>query len=78
MRDEDQRLFENIVSGHKLDYLASQVSVRGQVSLSRLSGTARRGFLYSSEYGIADLRFAGRVYGLLPGVPMALHDPTIT
>jgi len=72
MAGEDKALFD----GQHLErqYLARQVQVRGQVSISRLTGTARTGLLYTSEYGVEGLHFDGRIYGLLSGVPTMLHE----
>lgn len=54
--------------------LLSPTEVRTRVSMARRTGTARRGLLFSSEYGLADLHFAGRIYGLLTGVPFTDDD----
>jgi CRISPR/Cas system CSM-associated protein Csm3 (group 7 of RAMP superfamily) len=62
----------------EIDYLARQVQTRGQVSLSRLTGTARSGLLYTSEYGIPNLDFAGHIYGQVTDVPMLSQDTPIT
>ena len=48
-------------------YILHQVETRTQVSLSRLTRTAKTGQLYTSEYGIRELRFDGRIYGYLRG-----------
>lgn len=45
--------------------LALQTEVRTQVSLSRLTRTAKPGLLFTSEYGIKDLAFQGRIQGYL-------------
>lgn len=48
-------------------YLQRQVETRTQVSLSRLTRTAKAGHLYTSEYGIRQLCFTGSIYGYLTG-----------
>jgi len=53
----------------------SPTETRTQVSMSRRLGTARRGLLFTSEYGLGGLRFDGRIVGVLRGVPL-LSDPT--
>lgn len=48
-------------------YHLRQVETRTQVSLSRLTRTAKSGHLYTSEYGIRQLCFEGSIYGYLTG-----------
>lgn len=48
-------------------YAQRQVETRTQVSLSRLTRTAKAGHLYTSEYGIRQLCFEGSIYGYLTG-----------
>jgi CRISPR/Cas system CSM-associated protein Csm3 (group 7 of RAMP superfamily) len=48
-------------------YKARQVELRTQVSLSRLTRTAKPGHLYTSEYGLKMLRFNGQIYGHMQG-----------
>lgn len=45
--------------------LALQTEVRTQVSMSRLTRTAKPGLLFTSEYGLKDLAFQGRIQGYL-------------
>ena len=45
--------------------------------MSRVTGTARRGMLFSSEYGRKDIQLDGRIVGLLPGVQV-ISDPSIS
>ncbi len=59
--------------GLKLDdkkYLAKQSEMRTQVCISRLTRTAESDKLFSSEFGIRELNFDGRIYGRLSGVPL--------
>lgn len=42
-----------------------QVEERIQVSMNRVTATARPGHLFTSEYGIQHLEFDGRIYGVL-------------
>ncbi len=46
-------------------YKARQVETRTQMSMSRQTGTAKAGHLYTSEYGMRWLRFEGEIYGHL-------------
>lgn len=69
---EDQEFFQP--KRHDHQFMLSQTETRIQVSLSRLTSTARRGLLFSSEYGVPDIRFNGRIYGYLPGVPLDIDD----
>jgi CRISPR/Cas system CSM-associated protein Csm3 (group 7 of RAMP superfamily) len=48
-------------------YLFMQVENRTQTSISRKTGTAKEGALYSSEFGISGLSFSGSIYGTLEG-----------
>jgi CRISPR/Cas system CSM-associated protein Csm3 (group 7 of RAMP superfamily) len=48
-------------------YVVQPVEVRSQVSMSRRTGTARQGLLFSTEYGVPALRFDGRIFGSLEG-----------
>lgn len=51
-------------------YRRWQVQERTQVSLSRLTRTARPGALFTSEYGIQGLAFDGRIYGVIEDWPL--------
>jgi CRISPR/Cas system CSM-associated protein Csm3 (group 7 of RAMP superfamily) len=57
-------------------YKLRQVETRTQVSLSRLTRTAKAGHLYTSEYGIRQLCFDGRIYGYLKGLNEGLDHGT--
>lgn len=46
-----------------------QTSERTQVSLSRMTGTAKRQLLFSSEFGTSNLAFCGDISGFLPHQP---------
>jgi len=50
------------------DHYELQTMERTQVSLSRLTGAAKPGLLFSSEFGIPALRFDGRITGHLADV----------
>jgi CRISPR/Cas system CSM-associated protein Csm3 (group 7 of RAMP superfamily) len=65
---EDREFFRPASDDEK--FMTQQTETRTQVSLSRRTGTARRGLLFSSEYGVPDLRFNGRISGTLSGVPV--------
>ncbi|RRR68657.1 MAG: hypothetical protein EI684_17345 [Candidatus Viridilinea halotolerans] len=52
-------------------------STRTRVGIARCLGTARRGQIFTSEYGLEALRFDGRIAGVLHGVPL-LSDPTFS
>jgi len=47
-----------------------QTEERTQVSMSRLLGTARAGMLFTSEYGMRDLRFTGAIRGTVEDWPL--------
>jgi len=58
-------LDSDAVRGDVDRYRFWQVEERTQVSVARLTGTARAGHLFASEYGRPYLDFEGRVYGVL-------------
>jgi CRISPR/Cas system CSM-associated protein Csm3 (group 7 of RAMP superfamily) len=62
---EDKKYFDGIQEEKR--YLDHQVQQRTQVSISRLTGAAQPGLLYTGEFGLRYLRFEGRIYGLLQG-----------
>jgi CRISPR/Cas system CSM-associated protein Csm3 (group 7 of RAMP superfamily) len=76
MLKEDRGLFEHssreksVRDLRRPAFRAWQTEKRTQVSLSRLTGTANSGMLYTSEYGVRALRFAGQIMGMLTGVPL--------
>ncbi len=70
--DEDRKFFQPKQNDNR--FMTKQTETRTQVSISRLTSTARRGMLFSSEYGIPEMRFDGRIYGYLPGVPTVDDD----
>jgi CRISPR/Cas system CSM-associated protein Csm3 (group 7 of RAMP superfamily) len=47
-----------------------QTQARTRVSLSRLTGTAQRKLLFSTEYGVPEMRFNGKIAGVLRGIPL--------
>lgn len=51
-------------------YRAWQTEQRTQVSLSRATRTAESGRLFTSEYGRANLVFAGKITGILEGTEL--------
>lgn len=51
-------------------FLAQQVEVRTRVSMSRITGTAHRHMLFSSEYGAPGMQFEGSISGWLEGLPV--------
>lgn len=68
MVEEDRNFYNSPQTKKK--YLQRQVETRTQVSLSRLTRTARQGMLFSSEYGQRELHFSAQIYGYLTGVPL--------
>jgi CRISPR/Cas system CSM-associated protein Csm3 (group 7 of RAMP superfamily) len=68
--EEDRELFRTDSRELQDRFRARQTEKRTQVSLSRLTRTARPGLLYSSEYGIRNLRFEGSIVGVLDGAPL--------
>jgi CRISPR/Cas system CSM-associated protein Csm3 (group 7 of RAMP superfamily) len=63
MRDEDKVFLRQ-------RSLSLQTAERTQVSLSRRTGTAQPGLLFSSEFGLADLRFEGEIFGHISDLPI--------
>lgn len=57
-------------------YRRWQVQERTQVSLSRLTRTARPGALFTSEYGIQGLVFDGRIYGAVEDLELPDQETT--
>jgi CRISPR/Cas system CSM-associated protein Csm3 (group 7 of RAMP superfamily) len=51
-------------------FLEQQIEARTQVSMSRVTRTARSGMLFSSEYGTQGMTFDGVIYGMVKGVPI--------
>lgn len=68
LTEEDRKLFTPppALREWRDRFLAWQTEKRTQVSIWRPTGTAESGFLYNSEYGVAGLRFDGRIAGSLP------------
>lgn len=78
--EEDRKLFEPPDHLHhkekkikRAQFRAWQTEKRTQVKLSRLTRTAESGALYTSEYGLSDIRFEGVISGLISGV--SLFEP---
>ena len=71
---EDQQLL-TVGEGNQQRLILAPSETRTRVSMSRRLGTARSGLLFTSEYGLGDLRFDGRIGGVLRGVPL-LSDST--
>lgn len=69
LNDEDKEYFVVENQPGKTGVL-KQISTRTQVHLSRLTRTAEPEMLFTSEFGLRDLRFEGRIYGRLTGVPV--------
>lgn len=70
MVEEDRALFEVDGEERKAEFRAWQTEQRTQVAISRRTRTAQHGMLYTSEYGVRDLRFQGWITGLLKGFPL--------
>jgi len=68
--EDDRSLFEAPSPDLAARYSEFQVEPRMRVSMSRLTGAARSGQLFASEYGLAGLRFHGLIRGVLSGVPL--------
>jgi CRISPR/Cas system CSM-associated protein Csm3 (group 7 of RAMP superfamily) len=66
--DEDRTFFHP--SPDNTSFMTQQTETRTQVSLSRLTGTAQRKLLFSTEYGVPEVRFEGCIYGRLGGVSL--------
>ncbi len=69
---EDRQMFECREAGTAVQgqYREYQVASRTRVQISRLTGAARSGHLFSSEYGLNGMSFDGTVRGVLPGMPL--------
>lgn len=63
MSQEDQALFDGEQEPKK--YLDKQTQQRTQASISRLTHATRPEFLYTSEFGLRQLRFEGQIFGWL-------------
>jgi len=74
MIDDDKNLFRTENRAQEAKFKAWQTEQRTQVSMSRLTRTAQQGMLYTSEYGVRALRFAGRITGILEGTPLPDSD----
>lgn len=78
--EEQRAWFESPASDRQVreqmrtEFRTWQVEQRTQVSLSRLTNTAKQGMLYTSEYGICSLLFRGQIAGVLTDI--ALEDDT--
>jgi CRISPR/Cas system CSM-associated protein Csm3 (group 7 of RAMP superfamily) len=72
---DDRQFFDHDDEQRQAKYRAWQTEKRTQVSLSRLTGTARAGYLYTSEYGLREMRFDGRIYGTLTGFSLNEDEP---
>lgn len=70
LSDEDAWMFR--------DSVVPQTVERQQMSLSRLTRTAKPGLLFASEAGLPDLRFRGAVLGFLEDVPLDDADDAPT
>lgn len=70
MVKESRALFEHNVEALRSRFKAWQTEKRTQVSISRLTGAANSGMLYTSEYGVRALSFEGKIMGALTGVPL--------
>jgi CRISPR/Cas system CSM-associated protein Csm3 (group 7 of RAMP superfamily) len=66
--DEDRTFFRPSLDD--TSFMTQQTETRTQVSLSRLTGTAQRKLLFSTEYGVPEVYFEGCVYGRLGGVSL--------
>jgi len=70
MLEDDQALFDTDEKERKAEFRTWQTEQRTQVAISRRTRTAQHGMLYTSEYGIRDLRFEGEIVGTLTGFPL--------
>lgn len=70
MTEAHRLSFEAVRGG----FLPSQTFERTQVSLSRLTGAAKQGLLFSSEFGVPGLSFEGMISGHLDDVPVDNED----
>lgn len=79
LSEEGRALFEPAAGGQiskmkRKEFQAWQTENRTQVTLSRLTNTARRQHLFTSEYGIRALSFDGQIVGALTGFPLLSGD----
>lgn len=77
MNEQDKKLFAATESAEEIQaarFKTWQTEQRTQVSMSRVTRTAQPGLLYTSEYGVRDLRFEGRIVGMLEGAPLPESD----
>jgi CRISPR/Cas system CSM-associated protein Csm3 (group 7 of RAMP superfamily) len=80
LSEEDRALFKP--TGARTDdsvkhreFRARQTENRTQVTLSRVTNTAERQRLFTSEYGIRSLSFTGQIVGVLAGFPLPSGGP---
>lgn len=69
--EDDQTLFGAPTPDLEARFREFQVEPRTRVSMSRLTGAARSGQLFASEYGLAGLRFHGLIRGVLTGASLS-------
>lgn len=74
MHEEDREFVNPDRHGKNLGL---QTTERTQVSLSRRTGTAGEGLLFSSEFGVRDLRFVGEIDGEVPYFPLDPQDDSL-
>lgn len=55
-------------------YLFMQTENRTQTRISRLTNTVLEGALYTSEFGISQLSFTGKIHGCLEGITCEMSD----
>lgn len=69
----DQREFFDGPKKQKA-HLFMQTETRAQTAISRRTRTVKQGALYTSEFGVSDLCFDGKIHGILMGVANELSD----
>lgn len=70
MIEDDRALFDADETERQAEFRTWQTEQRTQVAISRRTRTAQHGMLYTSEYGIRDLHFEGKLVGSLTGFPL--------
>ena len=71
LSDDDKAFFDGPDPDGGKRYLSLQTENLTQTSISRRLGVVKQKSLFNSEYGINQLTFKGRIFGMLQGVPIS-------
>jgi len=71
LSEDDKVIFDGPGTGGKKRYLSLQTKILTQTSISRRLGVVKQKSLFNSEYGINQLTFKGRIFGMLQGMSIS-------